>query len=92
MPGGDTGGDGSSFTDQSIMKEFHLYPNPVTDFLNFSNIEENSNIHIYSITGSLLIDADISSGSVNLIDLPSGSYWVVVTNKNNTYRQMIIKK
>ncbi len=63
---------------------FSIYPNPADKIL---NIETNDNteydkVKIYSIDGKLLLEGDYLTGmSINIEDLQSGNYYLVLTDK-----------
>ncbi len=63
---------------------FSIYPNPADKIL---NIETNDNteydkVKIYSIDGKLLLEEDYLTGmSINIEDLQSGNYYLVLTDK-----------
>ncbi len=65
-------------------KPFSIYPNPADKIL---NIETNDNteydkVKIYSLDGKLVFDKDYLSGmSINIEDLHSGNYYLVLTDK-----------
>lgn len=59
-----------------------IYPNPSSDYIKFSNIEENTSIDIYSIDGKLILQDIISSNtSINISHLQKGIYVVNIANK-----------
>jgi len=71
-----------------------VYPNPVTDRLNISNVASQTikNVTIYSITGSVVKTIANPSDSIDVSNLNSGNYLVKVTTDQGTTTQKIIKK
>ncbi len=77
-------------TNSKIAGEISIYPNPVTNLLHatYRSIKnETISLKIYSASGSVLrtqkfaIVAGVNTISVNnVISLPKGEYWLVITN------------
>lgn len=66
----------------------NAYPNPVEDIINIAIENNNSTISIYSVTGSLLLQADTSKGiqQLDISDFEKGLYLLHV---HNTQGQML---
>jgi hypothetical protein len=68
-------------------KKFKIYPNPTSGILNieFPELGERS---IYATllnsTGKLMLQTKVTSNSVNLEDIPSGLYFIVLTEDGKT--------
>lgn len=61
-----------------------IYPNPAQDFIGFKGqTGEYSTAKIYSVDGKLIKTSDIQSGKIQVSDLPSASYFIEVSGKNN---------
>ncbi len=63
---------------------FSIYPNPADKVLNIETKvnTEYDKVKIYSIDGKLLLEEDYLSGmSINIEDLQSGNYYLVLTDK-----------
>jgi len=76
---------------------FHLYPNPVSENLFIRLDESNSTtsiIEIFDVMGRKMksIQSTLSFISVNMSDMPSGSYLCRVTNKNKSFSRVFIKQ
>ncbi|NOU60360.1 alpha-amylase family glycosyl hydrolase [Marinifilum caeruleilacunae] len=69
----------STGIDDVLAKELKLYPNPVKDILHLANMNQVSNVHIYTANGMLVrsIAAPNSSEEINLGNLASGTYLMV---------------
>jgi hypothetical protein len=72
-----------------------IYPNPAQDFIQFKGETGNySTAKIYSLDGKLIKTSDLQSGKVQVSDLPSASYFIEVSGKDNkkTETSKFIKK
>jgi len=67
----------------SNLQDIKIYPNPVSDFLTLSKLQEPGRIEIYAINGVLMSTVNVSSENVRLdmSALPSGSYYVRLTEE-----------
>jgi hypothetical protein len=76
--------------------KFVLYPNPVFDLLNIElqGIEKNEliSVEILNIAGNEMRSYNFSGvkTQLNLVDLPSGIYFVKVKTSENMYLRKII--
>lgn len=77
-----------NFTENKIK----VYPNPTTDYLIISGLEDESKVQLYTLTGQLVLEK-VFNNETNLdLDLTSGMYLVKVTNGNKTdYRRIIVR-
>jgi len=71
-------------------EELVIYPNPVNDIINISNVNSNSSINIYNTSGHLIKTQEAISTkmAIDISDQPNGVYIV----KNGTQVQRVIKK
>lgn len=71
-----------------------IYPNPAQDFIQFKGENKDySTAKIYSLDGKLVKTSDLKSGKVQVSDLPSSSYFIEVSGKDNkTETSKFIKK
>lgn len=69
-----------------------LYPNPVTSILTITGGEKVDGIKIYSSTGQLVLTTDNFENSVDLSNLSSGFYYIIIQRGNWTEGQKFIKK
>lgn len=69
-----------------------IYPNPVTDILVVSDLNEFDikNISIYSSSGEKLKETNVSR--IDLSDFASGIYFVKISTKNGMSTRLVIKK
>lgn len=71
-------------------------PNPVKNTLNFKmpiNEGSKASVNVYSFSGQLLLHEDLSQKrqSVNIAQLPSGTYVVEMNYAGSSYNQVMIK-
>lgn len=73
-----------------------VYPNPTTDHISISNIENVTKLEIYDITGKLYYEAKSFSNNYETIktsNFPIGMYSIrILTNKNEYLSAKFIKK
>jgi len=69
---------------------FDIYPNPATDIITL-NVDSNALVAIYSMTGAVVSEG-VSTKTIDVSDLDSGIYNVVVTlNGTQTAQKLIIR-
>ena len=75
VPIGSTG-----IVNNSAENTLSVYPNPVNDVLNISNVSDANEIVIYDVTGKVVKSVNVSGNniSVNVSDLAKGIYFVNV--------------
>ncbi|MFL9833848.1 T9SS type A sorting domain-containing protein [Chryseobacterium terrae] len=70
-----------------------IYPNPVNDVLNFSNLQETAEVSIYSLEGRKILGKQIQAGeSLNVSQLQKGTYTVKLVSQDKVKTYKIIKK
>lgn len=70
-------------TDELIVNDLILYPNPTTDELFFNAMEE-ARVQVLDQTGQILID-EISSGQLNVGKLSSGLYYLSIGDSKSRF-------
>ncbi|MDL2261952.1 C10 family peptidase [Bacteroidales bacterium OttesenSCG-928-I21] len=79
--------------DDNTLSNLTIYPNPTTNELNISGIEEKSEVQIYDIYGKLLVDINnFQNNSIDVSSLSGGIYFVKVNTKNGTRTMKIVKQ
>ncbi len=81
-------GISSIFDFETRLKNFAVYPNPATNFVNIS-LTPNSNANkfeIYDITGKLIVLRQLESSltTINVTDLSKGLYFYSIKNNDKT--------
>ena len=72
---------------------FSTFPNPTTDIVSFSGINLNgTSVKLYNILGSASKEVLVTNNSIDISELPTGVYFMVVTIGNTTISKKIIKK
>ena len=79
----------------SIDKYFVLFPNPTTNILNIETKEsiEKESIKIYNITGQLVININKAENisSIDVTNLKTGNYFIVIQTDKGIYKSKFIK-
>lgn len=71
--------------------ELGLYPNPTVDYLNVPQRISVKNLEVMSMDGQLQLTSH--TNQVDVSELPSGTYVIVVNDRNNKrYRQVVQKR
>lgn len=103
-PDGTTTDMGAFYFDQTsitavsnfdIANEIVVYPNPATEIINVKGAGNYRRIMIIDLPGSIVKDFKISNDllSINISDLRSGIYVMVLYNQNGTaFKKKIVKK
>ena len=73
-------------------KSFEVYPNPVSDFLNFNTAENITSAIIYDINGRTVKSVNLEgSKQISVRELPQGIYMVQVNDQGKISTQRFIK-
>ncbi len=83
----------NTFIKEEFSTNISIYPNPVSNSFMFLNSDsEIQEATIYSLNGQLLHAESIKScfGSINIENLPSGTYFVKLLFKNNSITKLLI--
>ncbi|MCZ4319025.1 T9SS type A sorting domain-containing protein [Aequorivita viscosa] len=86
--------DTAGIEDAEKIKNFMLYPNPVTEnlYLLFPHKEQKVAITITDLTGKLVKAISLTSNPIYVGHLPSGVYFINVESENTTSSQKFIKQ
>ncbi len=82
-------------TQKEKITQLMIYPNPASDFIYISGIENKSTVMIYNVSGEKLLNIKSNSGDVtkvNINSLESGIYFYTINSANQLYSGKIIKK
>jgi len=71
---------------ENTLNTVKILPNPTKDRIKIENLNETTNISIYSITGQLLTNIPSAMGNVevNVSDLANGVYFIKMQNRQST--------
>lgn len=86
---------GTLSTNEFLVSQFSITPNPANDFVTFSN---TSNLNVKTVTISdmtgkvvRILDASMLDSKINISDLSSGAYFVNINTDTNKIVKKIIK-
>ncbi|CAD0002966.1 T9SS type A sorting domain-containing protein [Flavobacterium chungangense] len=87
--------EGSLGLEDSVFDKAALYPNPTKDQVNITNIALEK-ATVYNVSGQLVksftLNPDNTNNTISLSGLPSGIYFVYLTNKNAaTVKKVIVE-
>ena len=77
------------------IQQLTLYPNPFVETISWDNYENNDyNIKIFTINGTLIKNKKTNTNTLNLGDLEKGTYILNITDQNKNFKRTfkIIKK
>lgn len=78
--------------EHSKNSELDVFPNPFNNFLNFAS-ELSGNVYIHDIFGRIINTYEISNQkNINTESIPTGVYFIEVTNGNNRFTKKVIKQ
>lgn len=70
-----------------------IYPNPVNDILNVTNVSDKAKYKLYSAAGQLVMEGNIEKKKINVSSLVKGTYVVSISdNGKEVTNTKIIKK
>ncbi len=79
-------------TDQFSEDRVVDYPNPASDFVVISGIQNESKVTIYSLTGAQLMETTINNESTLPIDLSTGIYLMKIKSDSKTILKKLVVK
>lgn len=74
------------------IKDVKIYPNPTTNFVNISSEKNYDNALIFDMNGKKVASMKIENNTLNLTNLNSGIYNVVISNNETQGTIRIVKK
>ena len=81
-----------STIDPSKSKEVGIFPNPVIDILNVTNVSSKSLFKIFSLNGQLIKSGIIVDSSINVSQISKGVYILSISDDEKTSNIKFIKK
>nr|WP_314495472.1 zinc-dependent metalloprotease family protein [uncultured Chryseobacterium sp.] len=70
-----------------------IYPNPVSEILNVTNVSDKAAYKIYSAAGQLIGNGNVNDGKINVSSLIKGAYVITIEEKGkDLFRSKFIKK
>ena len=69
-----------------------IFPNPANSLLHIKGIQPNSTLQLVSSMGIVIFEEKNKSSyeMINISELPSGAYWLYISNTNNTITTRMI--
>jgi hypothetical protein len=78
---------------EKISNRIKIFPNPCSDFLYIEEFHTVNRVEIYSLDGNLVVNSPLSSNSLSIAHLPTGSYIVRMKDKaGNQISSNVLKK
>lgn len=75
------------------IKTLKLYPNPISDYINFSGLSnEQKTINIYTQSGKLVYNTITFESQINISNFKSGLYFINLSNNGNIYQSKFLKR
>lgn len=76
----------------SIIKQFSIYPNPTSDFVNIHSKEKIMDIQIINLSGQVVKRFENSTTKLDIKELPIGTYFLQMNIDGKKTNHKIIKK
>jgi hypothetical protein len=73
-------------------KTFKIYPNPVKNVIKIESEDQNSFASIYQSDGRLVKKCVVVSGNIDVSDLTSGIYLLIINSGNQSYKSKFVKE
>lgn len=85
--------DPVDFIQEKMIEEIFVYPNPASDVINLPFTTETEwRADIYTINGAYLGSKRFSGNEINIADLQTGNYLMLLKNKENKYKYLRVNK
>lgn len=73
-------------------KSLQIYPNPVKDILNVSNVMINSNYEIFNTAGQLVSKGNLGAGKISVGKLEKGVYFININDNGAVVKTKFVKE
>lgn len=88
-----TGTNGSyAIPDEFASNDLKIYPNPVRDILNVESTAEIKSYQVFDLAGKLVLNSSTSTQKINVSQLSSGVYVLVMETEKGRVMERFIKK
>lgn len=74
------------------IKTVHIYPNPVEDMLNITNVSSGAVYEIFNTPGQLISKGTVGDGKINVSSLVKGVYFITINGKDVNTKTKFVKK
>ena len=71
--------------------QIRIYPNPASTILVIEGIIQEAQIIIFDIQGSLVLKREIDGTVIDISNLPSGVYSIVLESNNEIIKRKFVK-
>ncbi len=78
-------------SDVNNTKSVQVYPNPVKDILNVSNVAANASYEIFNSAGQIVSRGTLDSGRATVNKLVKGVYFINIENAGTTIKTKFVK-
>lgn len=89
---GGTGKEIVSTTTENNLVDIKLYPNPTSSILNISNVNDNTLVKIYNLQGQTVYNGAVRNNSLDVSNLPVGTYMLEIDFNNSKIVKRFIKQ
>ncbi len=80
-------------TNEVTKAKFAIYPNPVSDVLNVTQVSDKASYKIYNTAGQLVSSGNVNNGKINVSTLVKGGYIITIDEKGiEQFKSKFIKK
>ncbi|GGG48470.1 zinc-dependent metalloprotease [Epilithonimonas arachidiradicis] len=73
-------------------KSLQVYPNPVKDVLNVTNVTVNSSYEIFNAAGQIVSKGNLGSGKIAVNKLAKGVYFISIDDKGTVVKTKFVKE
>lgn len=86
--------EASTLSNESfVSNEFSIYPNPTSNIININTLHDLKNYEIFDVSGKLVDSNAFSTKQINVNQLNSGTYFLVINTENQLRKTLkFIKK
>ncbi|NIF05393.1 T9SS type A sorting domain-containing protein [Chryseobacterium sp. Tr-659] len=74
------------------VKSVQIYPNPVENVLNITNVSSRSAYEIYNAPGQLVATGTVGEGKIDVTNLVKGVYFITISNNGENIKTKFVKK
>ena len=76
---------------ETLNNDIAVYPNPTSSFLNIRSKEKVEHLTLYTFIGENVLEKQ-NTHELDISEMKSGVYWLVIDTKNQTIRKKVIKE
>lgn len=76
---------GAASVDDVNKLSFNFYPNPVSDFIHFTNLKGNNEVKVFDINAKLIFNKLIHNNQISIRDLASGLYILEIDGQHKKF-------